>query len=388
MAVKSPMPEKLSIISPNIAVRIGSNLPSSRKLTSKGGPINNAPRYLAPEDQSHEKSSKHSITEPESDEDDSEAERFAKLLKMFDSDPKWIPVTEGQDCFAEVSRFLKPYPTLCTRLDGSDENDYTLLDLLFITRRKKVKQFSDIPQFDRRRDFFKWVMNKKKDLYQRNDSGFTILGLAIHRAREGMNQLKAELREEAREFIEFFVDEYPSQTAVLLRTTDTHLLHELLYIVPKQYRRSLIGSLDKDTVMKQDADGNTVLHLASKYQFMCEHDELESPAQLQLVERITRLLEVCPDALTTLNKRNQSPYQYRVSTYYEHEKQLGRAVDRSQMPLPDDKIAQLFKERYIRLVSDERGMQLVGDGQETPQAGVRQFSRQEILKYLHGNFRG
>lgn len=315
------------------------------------------------------------LAEDDSEEEDDPTERYRSLLQLFDTHKAWKPAEPGEDWYAAVTKFLARHPKLCKRLDETDDEGKTLLHMIVTQPRRRKNALSNLKPFDRRRDFFKWVMREVPELYKTMDegTGSTVLSLATNRV--GRPMIKEELKNESREFIEFFVELYPKETAELLKDVDVdnskmkqlqlHLVHELLPILQDRrsnLSRSLLGYLDKNTIMNRDRDGNTVLHLASRYHFMCD----ESPeSHKELRQGIKKLLEVCPEALTSLNYARESPYQYRVSTYKAYSKSKSEIVDSAKLPLPDDSIAQLLKDKYMHLLQ-----------------------RDETIKYLHGDVQG
>ena len=218
-----------------------------------------------------------------------------------------------------------------------------------------------------RRDLFRWLMTEYPELYKEEDeTGMTVLSWTIQRAsrkiqEKGKVGIKPEIQYANMYFVKFFVGEFPKETSVLLRK-EPALLHQLLPMVRGDGScLKLLRYLDKDTVLLRDDKGNTVLHLAAQYQYMCnEHAASKGPMK----ELIGILLSKCPEALTATNTDSLSPYQHRVATFRKHNSHLIPEGCR-EVPLQGDPIALLLKDRYMHL-----------------------DNREETIKYLHGDSQG
>ena len=129
-----------------------------------------------------------------------------------------------------------------------------------------------------RRDLFRWLMAEYPELYKEEDeTGMTVLSWTIQRAsrrilEKGKVGIKPEIQLANMYFIKFFVGEFPKETSVLLRK-EPALLHQLLPMIKgDESCLELLRYLDRDTVLLRDDKGNTVLHLAAQYQYMCNED--------------------------------------------------------------------------------------------------------------------
>lgn len=349
---------------------------------------------------------------------DAAYERYKIILDLFDSNEDWNPVGPSGDFRTAVSKFLDKHCTMCTpaidykNLDTVILEGNTILNLILTYKRKKNPQ-ARLNSFVQRRDFFRWVMEEYKDLYNqtKRDDGYSVLDLAIQRTKRV--NLAEGLMQDTHEYIELFVEMYPKKTAELLKpitgknTWQTQLIHELMTILLPEIRlvhevkvhpgellpceipcnlprggstaprpatssttlskrkslaRSLLADLDETTVMQQDQDGNTVLHLAVGYHAMSDGD---SKSDAELLLGIEKLAKICPEALRVVNKAKESPYQYRVSTYYKtQDKPQDEPHESSKLPLSDDMVTQFLKDIYMHFpLHDETIRYLHGDVQ-------------------------
>lgn len=301
------------------------------------------------------------------------------ILDHFDK--TWTPLAhDDPDYYKKVTAFISKHEKDedLKGLNMRDTEGKTLLQRILTAPAPKLKGQSQTRRdtFDRRRDLFKWLMETHKDLYKGEPesenmgySGYSlsVFELVIQRLNNG--RLKADIRKDGRQFVEFFVQNYPKQTASLLKidaaTGDKRihklaLIHQLLPMLSSTRNLgslALLHHLDRETVLQRDLDDNTVLHLASAYGYLC--DESKS-SQLQLLESIKKLLEICEEALRCTNSEGQSPYQYRVATY--KTPKLPNSQDETKLTVLEDQIAQYLKERYMHF-----------------------DKRDEIIKYLHGD---
>jgi hypothetical protein len=259
----------------------------------------------------------------------------------------------------------------------------------------------------KRRDLFRWLMERYPELYNEEDeSGMTVLSWAIQRAnRKPQESDKKGIKEEVLSgqqpeprrvnekpllrqkdiqqanlyFVNFFAGEFPAETSKLLRK-EPGLVHQLLPMIKGNDNcLKLLRHLDRDTVMlKDDKEGNTVLHRAVEYEYMCNEKSVSKERMKELIGVMLNNCKCpdelkgkndckCPDPLKETNKKSLSPYQHRVATFQEcDDKKLDKKQeDCRKVPLQDDPVAMLLKDKYMHL-----------------------DNRDETIKYLHGDSQG
>ena len=305
-------------------------------------------------------------------------ENHVALITLFET--KWKPLEyeHTEDHFVEkVAEFIEKHAgkDIYKGLDltGLDD-DKPLLQRIPLKPLRSRGPISLDQLFQRRCDLIRWLMHTYSEIHKpkSGDDGYpeTIIEMVLKRTK------RPNAPPEFQRFIQFFIHNYPKQTADLLRFEQAEaaehgnnnrdpLIHQLLRTRDPELPHSsgliaLLRFLDADTVLELDHEENTVLHIATKYDCLCDESD---EAQSELLESIEILLSKAPGALKSVNKEGQSPYQYRITTY----EQLAAKVpnDDQKLPLSNDPIASLLKDRYMHF----------GD-------------RRDTIRYLHGDVQG
>ncbi|KAF8544885.1 hypothetical protein BDD12DRAFT_373383 [Trichophaea hybrida] len=291
------------------------------------------------------------------DDEDTITDCHRDILRLFDG-RGWKPLEANVDPKDEVLALINKSAERAMLRNSL--NKYGLERRTLLHTILTAKSQSAMTQ---RRDLFRWLMAEYPELYkEEEETGMTVLSWAIQRAsreirKDGKAGIKPEIQQANMYFVKFFVGEFPEQTSELLRK-ETSLIHQLLPMIRgNDSCLKLLYYLDRDTVMLQDSKGNTVLHLAVEYKYMCNEDPT---SRLKMKELIKILLNKCPDALIATNDASLSPYQHRVATF---RKCSGKGPESCRdVPLQGDPIALLLKDRYMHLEN-----------------------REETIKYLHGD---
>ncbi|KAF8250914.1 hypothetical protein K440DRAFT_659149 [Wilcoxina mikolae CBS 423.85] len=301
------------------------------------------------------------------------------LIEDFETEfeeKKWQKLSDS-DMESEVAKFMEVGSrTLC-----ADKGDGDLRTLLHSISKKNIAKRSGL---------FKWLMIKYPDLYQQKDnSSRNVLSSAVQRLWTATRVPKKGARQKSdpiqlrcqMDFIEYFVSEFPRDTAELLDMnvleTDSgdFLIHQLVDIRSVKLCTALLPilhNLKYETVICPDKNGNTLLHLVSAFNFAPAINfnpkpdpEILKPIQFDLVEKIISLF---PNALTdekaARNKAGESPYRYRVSTFRKSVSRREKSEKVSTRPPHEDKIAELLKDWYMHLKRDEAIEYLYEDGPE------------------------
>ena len=111
----------------------------------------------------------------------------------------------------------------------------------------------------------------------------------------------------------------------------------------------LFPRLSKDRLALQSKEGNTILHLAVRYKYVCDESK---EAREKLMQVIRELVAKYPEAVGVLNKDGESPYLHRIKTYQAKE---GVSSD----ALPDDPITFYLKQLCISRNEPGRTLKLL-----------------------------
>jgi ankyrin repeat protein len=156
--------------------------------------------------------------------------------------------------------------------------------------------------------------------------------------------------------VTFFVKTFPEEaSAVLSADKSNGLIKRIMPYIRDCEPEQLQVLFPSDTGGKRepqvDENGNTALHLAARYGPGTTDDITQ--AQLKLVKTI---YEWCPKALEKVNSKSESPYQYRIQTYFNSPDSKDR---RDDIPLRDDIVADFLKDKIMRLSSADLTIRLL-----------------------------
>jgi hypothetical protein len=255
--------------------------------------------------------------------DDEDVDRIGaqhkKVLITFDK--AWNTLTSLED----VSSFMESNSGFAECLDKQDSDEGR--SLLHTIARPQT--------FEKRKLLFKWLMKTFPELYLLEDhnAGRTVLSGAIRQKQENRKRPQ---------FVKFFVQEFPEEAAKLVREEKT-LIHDLLPLAGS-CARALLPHLSPETMMEKDSKGNTILHLASRYNHIYNEESDRTEEQLQFIEE---LIKRCPESLKATNKAGESAYQHRVTTYRLSNPNIEESDFRR--PLHADRITNLLKDHYMHM---------------------------------------
>lgn len=117
----------------------------------------------------------------------------------------------------------------------------------------------------------------------------------------------------------------------------------------------LIPRLSLKSIASKDKDGNTLLHLVSRYMHVCDESDI---SRTQILAIIKDLVDKYPGAVREINNASESPFLTRIKTY---QQQNPMQVPGSETPvdIPEDKITFYLKQLSIRQYSPEITRQLL-----------------------------
>lgn len=276
-------------------------------------------------------------------EDDEAEKRITRdhLLFLEAFDQHWNEIQAGDVDI--TSSFVSGSRGLESSLDKPGNMGGTILHML------ATKDVESSPEW---KYVFKWLMERYPTLYKvEDDLGWTVLASAA-KTRIGRTYQAS--------FVEFFVREFPTQTAELINL-NVPLLHLMgSAIMDADCPELLFDHLNKQTMLYNDKYGNTFLHIVVRYNLRLELGRLGK--QLKLIERI---IDVCPESLSAANKAGQSPYRYRISTFYNQgntrkDKEFPTLATQDNLqPLKDDPISFFLKYKIMQLINPDLTTQLL-----------------------------
>jgi len=116
----------------------------------------------------------------------------------------------------------------------------------------------------------------------------------------------------------------------------------------------LLPELSKKCLEGKDSDGNTVLHIITRYRFACDESK---PAREALLGVIKGLVQKHPASIGELNCNFESPYIHRVKTYQRARKQQKQTITAHE--LQGDPITFYLRQQCIRNYERERALELL-----------------------------
>ena len=282
----------------------------------------------------------------ETDDDDDDSKDPAEILSGYHRE--FLMAFDKKDSALSLDAFFDNQPTyIQASLSEPGMNGRTVLHAMFRWPKK----------FRTREALFKWVMKRYPALYREEatDAKFkTLLHIGVNWPLSvlGMGYL-----------ITFFVKNFPLEASFLLRSDKSNDLVELImpYILDcKLEHLRMLFPRDGEIEPQVDNNGNTMLHLAARYNPQTAEDTRGS--QLQLVKTI---FEWCPQALEKINRKGDSPYQHRLRTYFDS---TDDKRDGNDIPLRDDSVAYFLKDRIMRLKNADATIRLLhcnGNGMQS-----------------------
>lgn len=200
----------------------------------------------------------------------------------------------------------------------------TLLHGIVRGPHQKIEQV--IGRFQRRYELLRWLLESYPELYaERDHEDHTVL-------EEAMLKFHSPKLNGVNPFVEYFVREFPAETAQQLNRTEddgNSLKAPIFLLIPMVCGPDIEGNgclgallpyVTETTLRQTDENRNTVLHLAARYKYACD----ETPDSQELLKRqIENLVNTHPDIICALNKDKESPYLHRVNSAREYITQNG-----------------------------------------------------------------